>query len=260
MKNAEEEDKSKSSFRSSKSSAWKASKGSKTSKESRSSRGSKSSKEKELEDKIRVAKLVAEAELLEQKQIIECEAQKLKIKEELAKARARVSAYTKVKPINFEEAITHKEKKFEHDSRYHRPDYTREREEMLQYLRFQWCERSLQWEVKAEVNHQEECSNSDSWWRRIKDDMPACETAKPFVSERYGVPYRIIAAYRKEIKHWPQIKAGDANAYQKFQNFLVKPENIGHFQSMNVLDTLDIIYMLLSKSLDSVREKWSRNV
>ena len=80
LKNAEEENKSKSSPRCSRSSASKTSKGSKTSKESRPSRGSKSSKEKELEDKIRVAELVAEAELLEQKQIIESEAQKLKIR------------------------------------------------------------------------------------------------------------------------------------------------------------------------------------
>ena len=88
-----------------------ASKGSKTSKESRSSRGSKSSKEKELEDKIRVVELAAEAELLEQKQIIECEAQKLKTREEVAKARARVSA-------NNEEAIIHKDKQFDHNGRY----------------------------------------------------------------------------------------------------------------------------------------------
>ena len=93
LKNTEEENKSKSSSRSSRSSDPKIAKGSKTSKESRSSPGYKSSKEKELEDKIRVAELIAEAELLEQKQIIECEAQKLKIREELAKARARVSVY-----------------------------------------------------------------------------------------------------------------------------------------------------------------------
>ena len=84
MKNAEEKNKSKSSPRSSRSSASKTSKGSKTSKESRYSRGSKLSKEKELEDKIRVAELAAEARLLEQKQIIECKAQKLKIRQELA--------------------------------------------------------------------------------------------------------------------------------------------------------------------------------
>lgn len=45
--------------------------------------------------------MAVEAEL----QVIECNAQKLKIKEELAKARAKVSAYDELKPVNFEEAI-----------------------------------------------------------------------------------------------------------------------------------------------------------
>ena len=54
---------------------------------------------KEFEDKIRVAELAAEAELLEQRQFIECEAQKLKIREELAKARAGVSGYGTITSI-----------------------------------------------------------------------------------------------------------------------------------------------------------------
>ena len=64
--------------------------------------------------------MTAEAELLQQKQIIEFETQKLKIREELAKARARVSTYDEAKTINFEEAIMHKQKQIDHDSRYHR--------------------------------------------------------------------------------------------------------------------------------------------
>ena len=65
LKNAEDKSKSKGSSRSSRSSASKTSKGTKTSKESRCFIGSKSSKEKELEDKIRVAELAVDAELLE---------------------------------------------------------------------------------------------------------------------------------------------------------------------------------------------------
>ena len=62
------------------------------------------------------------------------------------------------------------------------------------------------------------------------------------------------------MKQWPQIKAGDAGAYRRFQNFLVKCENIDHLQSWNLLNTPDIIYMLLSKLPGSVRDKWSRKV
>lgn len=53
--------------------------------------------------------MAVEAELLKQKQIIEYEAQKVKIREELAKARATVSAYDERTPVNFEEVIIHKE-------------------------------------------------------------------------------------------------------------------------------------------------------
>ena len=76
----------------------------------------------------------------------------------------------------------------------------------------------------------------------------------------YTDPHRIIAAYRREIKQWPQIKSGDAIAYQKLQNFLIKCENIGHLQSRDVFNTLDIICMLLSKLSGSARDKWSRKV
>ena len=47
---------------------------------------------------MKVAELIAEAELLQQKQIIQNEAEKLKIKERLAKAKARIQAYTDIEP------------------------------------------------------------------------------------------------------------------------------------------------------------------
>ena len=68
MKNAEEV-----SYSGSRSSTSK--KKSETSKEPKSSSGSKSFKEKELDDKIRFAKLAAEAELLEHKQMVETQKQ-----------------------------------------------------------------------------------------------------------------------------------------------------------------------------------------
>ena len=53
---------------------------------SRVTRSSKSSKYREIKEKIKIAELVAEAELLQKKQMIQNEAEKLKIKERLAKA------------------------------------------------------------------------------------------------------------------------------------------------------------------------------
>ena len=75
------------------------SKKSKDSQESRSSRistetrSTKSTKDREIEEKMKVAELTGEAELLQQKQIIQNEAEKLKIKKRLAKAPARIQAY-----------------------------------------------------------------------------------------------------------------------------------------------------------------------
>ena len=54
-----------------------------------------------------------------------------------------------------------------------------------------------------------------------------------------------------------QIKAGDADANRKFQIFLVKCENIDHLQNWNLLNTPDIICVLLSKIRGSVRDMWS---
>ena len=80
--------------------------------------------------------------------------------------------------------------------------------------------------------------------RDAKDMVKNCIQLPP----EDGFKTRIIAAYRRETKQWPQIKSGDAITYQKFQKFLIKCENIGHQQSWNVFDTPDIICMLLSKT------------
>ena len=86
------------------------------------------------------------------------------------------------------------------------------------------------------------------------------ETAKQMMHKLYGDPHKVIAAYRKEIKQWPQIKPGDAEAYRKFHNFLLKCENITQMQTWNVLDTPEIMCMLLSKLPSVTRDKWSRRV
>ena len=57
------------------------------------------------------------------------------------------------------------------------------------------------------------------------------KTAKQIMHKLYGDPKRLIAAYCKEIKQWPQIKPGDAESYGKFHNFLRKCENITQMQT-----------------------------
>ena len=70
------------------------SRSSRSSRASREARSSKSSKGREKEEKMKVAKSTAKAELLQQKQMIQNEADKLKIKERLVKAKARIQHRT----------------------------------------------------------------------------------------------------------------------------------------------------------------------
>ena len=84
-------------------------------------------------------------------------------------------------------------------------------------------------------------------------DKIGFDIAKRFLIKRYSDPYRIITTERMETKDQPQMKANDTDTYQKFQNFLVKLENIGHLQSWNLLDTPDIVCMLLLKLNDRVK-------
>ena len=67
---------------------------SKRSAESKGSRSPKSSKEKEGEDRVKMAELLAEAQYVGHRQQIENQVEMLKIKQEIAKSKARVEAYS----------------------------------------------------------------------------------------------------------------------------------------------------------------------
>ena len=88
------------------------------------------------------------------------------------------------------------------------------------------------------------------------------ETTKQMMHEVIdcSISHRLITAYHKEIKQWPHIKPGYAEAYRKFRNFLLKCKNITQMQIWNVLDTPEIMCMLLSKLPGGTRDKWSRMV
>ena len=68
---------------------------SRQSKSSGSSRKSQSSRAKELEEKARIAEVMAETEYIEQRQFTEHQAEMLKISQEIAKSKARAEVYGK---------------------------------------------------------------------------------------------------------------------------------------------------------------------
>jgi len=48
--------------------------------------------------------------------------------------------------------------------------------------------------------------------------------AKRMLTDRYGDPYKIMSAYRKEIKAWPKLKANDSTSFSKFSQIQMHNE------------------------------------
>ena len=86
------------------------------------------------------------------------------------------------------------------------------------------------------------------------------QTARGLLKRRYGDTYKIVAAYRKEIKNWPSVKPGDTTAYRKFHNFLIKCQSVSSSLTWNVLENPDTICTLLSKLPIYMVDKWNRQV
>ena len=84
--------------------------------------------------------------------------------------------------------------------------------------------------------------------------------AKSLLEKTYGNPHKILSSYRKEVKDWPQVKFGDAKAFRKFFNFLLKCESVSDNQHWNTLDTPEILCMLISKLPGVLMDRWNRKV
>ena len=67
--------------------------GSRKTKSSNSSGSSRCSKERAMEEKVKLAQLMAEAEFMQQRQMAENQAEQLRVQEKLAKAKARSEIY-----------------------------------------------------------------------------------------------------------------------------------------------------------------------
>ena len=84
--------------------------------------------------------------------------------------------------------------------------------------------------------------------------------AKSLLEKTYGNPHKILSSYRKEVKDWPQVKFGDAKAFRKSFNFLLKCESVSDNQHWNALDTPEILCMLISKLPGVLMDRWNRKV
>ena len=85
--------------------------------------------------------------------------------------------------------------------------------------------------------------------------------AMRILHNRYGDTHKVLVTYRKEIKAWPAVKAGDAAGFRRFFNFLVKCKSLLSENKMNTLiNNPNVICMLLSKLPTYLQDKWNRKV
>ena len=77
---------------------------------------------------------------------------------------------------------------------------------------------------------------------------------------RYGDPLMVLVTYRKEIRRWPTIKAGDASPFRLFHNFLLKCQSVTSNQTWNALDSPDTLCLMIAKFPRHIRDGWNRQV
>ena len=83
--------------------------------------------------------------------------------------------------------------------------------------------------------------------------------AMNLLEKQYGDPHRLLASYRREIKQMSKIKSGDAVAFRRLFNFLIKCQTMSYGTSKNPLDSPDVICMIISKVPGHLQDRWNRN-
>ena len=80
------------------------------------------------------------------------------------------------------------------------------------------------------------------------------ENAMGLLESRYGDPLKMLASYQRELKKWPSTRACDATAFTQLHNFLLKCEVAISIQSWNVLDSPEVLSMMISKYLRQITD------
>ena len=85
------------------------------------------------------------------------------------------------------------------------------------------------------------------------------ENAMRVLEKQCGNPHKLLASYWEEIEEITKIKYGNAAAYRRLFNFLLKYQTL-EYGSQNPLDTPDVICMILAKIQRYLQDRWNRNV
>ena len=86
------------------------------------------------------------------------------------------------------------------------------------------------------------------------------ENAINLLYRRYRDQHTILAAYKKQVKEWPQIKVGDVAGCRKHSNFLLQCQSTIGGNKWNILDSPESICMLLSELPGQLKDRWNREV
>ena len=79
----------------------------------------------------------------------------------------------------------------------------------------------------------------------INDRADCCyKNAIALLQKLYGNPHTMLSSYRKEIKLIQPLKAGDAAAFQKLFNFLIRYQTVRVGSKHNPLGTPEMICMI----------------
>ena len=85
------------------------------------------------------------------------------------------------------------------------------------------------------------------------------KNAVAFLQKKYGNPHTMLSSNRKEIELVQPLKPGDAAAYRKLFNFLIKCQAMRVGSKYNLLDTPEMICMILEKPPLHLQDRWNRN-
>ena len=86
------------------------------------------------------------------------------------------------------------------------------------------------------------------------------ENAMKLLERQYGNTFKLLARYRNEIKQMTKIKPGDAAAFRRLFNFLIKFQTLQYSNNQNPLGTPDVICMILSKVPGFLQNRCNRHV
>ncbi|XP_057294388.1 uncharacterized protein LOC130622946 [Hydractinia symbiolongicarpus] len=95
----------------------------------------------------------------------------------------------------------------------------------------------------------------------IYDTSEHCYSrAKDLLKKTYGDQFRIANAYRKELREWPTLRAGDSEAFRKFYTFLIKCYGGLERQIKSELTSPEVLRQLQSKLPQALQQRWNRTV